>query len=54
MHHIRQYFGEKVAFYFSWLGFYTTWLLIPAVIGFLVFIYGIVTLPSDIPTYVNN
>jgi hypothetical protein len=52
---IRGYFGEKignlcssaylklmpVGFYFAWLGFYTTWLVIPAIIGFIVFFYGV-------------
>ena len=38
---IREYFGEKVAFYFSFLGFYTIWLLFPAICGLAVFIYGL-------------
>ncbi|CAI9741493.1 anoctamin-7 isoform X1 [Octopus vulgaris] len=38
--HIRFYFGEKVAIYFAWLGFYTGWLLPAAVVGLLVFLSG--------------
>ncbi|KAK7882262.1 hypothetical protein WMY93_028436 [Mugilogobius chulae] len=34
--HIREYFGEKIALYFAWLGFYTGWLLPAAVMGLLV------------------
>ena len=30
---IRDYFGEKVAMYFSFLSFYTLWLLIPSAFG---------------------
>ncbi|XP_005721096.1 anoctamin-8-like isoform X2 [Pundamilia nyererei] len=32
---ICDYFGVKIAMYFSWLGFYTNSMLYPAVIGFL-------------------
>ncbi|KAI8618421.1 calcium-activated chloride channel-domain-containing protein [Chytriomyces sp. MP71] len=42
MKEIRNYFGEYVAFYFAWLGFYTVWLLGPAVVGLAVFIYSLV------------
>ena len=31
---IKEYFGEKIAFYFVWLGHYTLWLLPAAVMGF--------------------
>ncbi|KAL0968813.1 hypothetical protein UPYG_G00272220 [Umbra pygmaea] len=38
---VRDYFGEKVALYFLWLGWYT-WLLVPAaVVGVIVFLYGL-------------
>ena len=32
---IRLYFGEAVALYFTFLGFYTTALLVPVLLGFL-------------------
>ncbi|XP_030416614.1 anoctamin-9 isoform X4 [Gopherus evgoodei] len=38
---IRSYFGEKVALYFAWLGWYTRILFPAAVLGLLVFLYGI-------------
>ncbi|KAL0266430.1 UNVERIFIED_CONTAM: hypothetical protein PYX00_008965 [Menopon gallinae] len=41
--HIRNYFGEKVGLYFAWLGFYTSWLFPAAVVGILVFLYGLIT-----------
>ncbi|NXC72478.1 ANO7 protein, partial [Anhinga anhinga] len=48
--HVRKYFGEKVAFYFAWLGFYTGWLLPAAVVGTVVFIAGIFLMFSDVPS----
>ncbi|GCC33869.1 hypothetical protein chiPu_0012340 [Chiloscyllium punctatum] len=47
--HIRNYFGEKIAFYFAWIGFYTGWLLPAAIVGTVVFIVGINLVLSDIP-----
>ena len=44
----RVYFGEKIGLYFAWLGFYTYMLILPSVVGLLVFIYGIVSLNSDV------
>ncbi|KAJ3115374.1 Anoctamin-7 [Phlyctochytrium bullatum] len=44
---IRDYFGERVAYYFTWLGFYTLWLWIPALVGLLVCIYGWRTAEPD-------
>uniref|UniRef100_G1RU35 Anoctamin n=1 Tax=Nomascus leucogenys TaxID=61853 RepID=G1RU35_NOMLE len=48
--HVRRYFGEKVALYFAWLGFYTGWLLPAALVGTLVFLVGCFLVFSDIPT----
>ncbi|KAL7039822.1 hypothetical protein ACKWTF_000129 [Chironomus riparius] len=44
---VRKYFGDKIALYFCWLGFYTWSLVPPAIVGFLCFIYGISTMNSD-------
>ncbi|XP_027001436.2 anoctamin-7 [Tachysurus fulvidraco] len=49
--HIREYFGEKVALYFAWLGFYTGWLLPAAIVGFLVSLFGIWLMVTDIPAH---
>ncbi|XP_069112158.1 anoctamin-10-like isoform X1 [Argopecten irradians] len=35
IHHIREYFGEKIGMYFAFLGFYTVALIPPAFIGIL-------------------
>ncbi|OQR76479.1 anoctamin-7-like [Tropilaelaps mercedesae] len=50
MDHIREYFGESIALYFAWLGFYTVWLLPASILGLLVFIYGMFNVATDIPT----
>lgn len=47
----RQYFGDKVAIYFSWLGYYTYMLFPAALVGFIVFLYGLVTLFTDVPRW---
>ncbi|XP_059378550.1 anoctamin-9 [Carassius carassius] len=38
---VKDYFGEKVALYFLWLGWYTRMLVPAAVIGIVVFLYGL-------------
>uniref|UniRef100_A0A8C7DU26 Anoctamin n=1 Tax=Oncorhynchus kisutch TaxID=8019 RepID=A0A8C7DU26_ONCKI len=49
--HIREYYGEKIALYFAWLGFYTGWLLPAAVVGTLVFLFGIWLMVTDVPAF---
>ncbi|GFS12770.1 anoctamin [Elysia marginata] len=45
--HIRLYFGEKIGIYFTWLGYYTG-LLVPAgFVGLIIFLYGIIRLPTN-------
>ncbi|XP_056664593.1 anoctamin-7 isoform X1 [Monodelphis domestica] len=50
MYHIRRYFGEKIAFYFAWLGFYTAWLLPASVFGIVVFLSTFFGSSADVPT----
>uniref|UniRef100_A0A4W6EYE4 Anoctamin n=1 Tax=Lates calcarifer TaxID=8187 RepID=A0A4W6EYE4_LATCA len=47
--HIREYFGEKIALYFAWLGFYTGWLLPAAVVGTVIFLFGFWLMSTDVP-----
>lgn len=49
---IRLYLGEKIGLYFAWLGAYTTWLILPAVVGLFVFLINLNLSFSDITTYV--
>lgn len=44
---IRKYFGDKIALYFCWLGFYTEMLVYPSIVGTLCFFYGLATLESE-------
>ncbi|CAM9126612.1 unnamed protein product [Chrysoparadoxa australica] len=32
---VAEYFGESIAFYFAWMGFYTRWLFFPSVFGII-------------------
>ena len=48
---IKNYFGEEVALYFSWLGFYTSFLSPAAVVGILCFIYGVISVSDDFPIH---
>uniref|UniRef100_A0A3Q4HUU4 Anoctamin n=1 Tax=Neolamprologus brichardi TaxID=32507 RepID=A0A3Q4HUU4_NEOBR len=45
--HIREYFGEKIALYFAWLGFYTGWLLPASVVGTVIFLIGFWLVATD-------
>lgn len=37
----RSYFGEKVALYYLWLGWYTKLLVPAAILGVVIFLYGL-------------
>ncbi len=50
----RTYFGEKVAIYFAWLGFYTQMLIPASIVGLIVFIYGCATLFRNAPRYCKS
>ena len=39
---IRNYFGEKIAFYFAWSGTLISTLWVPMLLGFAIFIFGII------------
>ncbi|XP_035477744.1 anoctamin-7 isoform X2 [Scophthalmus maximus] len=47
--HIREYFGEKIALYFAWLGFYTAWLVPASLVGTLIFLFGLWLMFTDVP-----
>jgi anoctamin-7 len=38
---VAEYFGEKVALYFAFIGFYNLWLCSICAVGLFVFIYGL-------------
>jgi hypothetical protein len=40
---IRAYFGDKMAMYFAWLGFYTTMLVPLALVGIVIVFIGATT-----------
>ncbi|XP_035297495.1 anoctamin-9 isoform X2 [Cricetulus griseus] len=44
---IRNYFGEKVALYFAWLGWYTYMLVPAAVVGLIIFLSGFALFDSS-------
>ena len=38
---IRDYYGVKMGLYFAWLGFYTSMLVPPSLVGIACFVYGL-------------
>ena len=44
---VRDYFGEKIGLYFAWLGAYTTFLIIPSIVGLIVFLINFFTRQDD-------
>ena len=46
---IKEYFGSQIAFYFAWVGFYTGMLVPLALVGLIVFLYGIGSAGGHIP-----
>ncbi len=36
---IKNYFGEKTGFYYAWMSFYTSWLILPAILALMLSIY---------------
>ena len=49
----RNYYGSKIAMYFAWLGFYTQMLVVPSIIGLIIFIYGVAYMDDSYPRYVS-
>ncbi|XP_054706945.1 anoctamin-7-like [Uloborus diversus] len=47
IHEVKDYFGEKIAFYFAWVSTYMMSLWIPSVLGILVFAYGYTERPIE-------
>ena len=47
MNFIANYYGEKIGFYYAWIMFYTSWLLIPAIPGAVLFGYQMYLLISQ-------
>lgn len=49
---LLDYFGHKMAFYFGFFSFYTSWLIAPAVVGIAVF--GIQFIPSEYDSMIDT
>uniref|UniRef100_A0A8B9K007 Anoctamin n=1 Tax=Astyanax mexicanus TaxID=7994 RepID=A0A8B9K007_ASTMX len=47
---IRKYFGEQIGLYFTWLGVYTQLLIPASAMGIAVFIYGWLTVDTNVPS----
>ncbi|CAG8592715.1 9566_t:CDS:10 [Ambispora leptoticha] len=51
---IREYFGEKIAMYFAWLGLYTSWLFVASIFGIITIIYGIIDFATTPDNFSNG
>ncbi|XP_064481991.1 anoctamin-4-like [Ornithodoros turicata] len=52
---IRDYFGEKICFYFAWVGTFIASLIVPAFIGLGVFFFGVIEkVSNDKDTLLRN
>ena len=50
LNEVKDYFGEEIAFYFSFLGVYSSWLVAPAIFGTALFAYQIEHGFDNLPT----
>ncbi|OQS02448.1 anoctamin, partial [Thraustotheca clavata] len=50
LNEIRDYFGKRIAFYFGYLGHYTTWLIYLSVISVIVFAIQLLNFKSEVPS----
>lgn len=48
--YIKEYFGVKIALYFTWLGFYTYMLIPASIVGLLCFVYSLCTVYDNLPS----
>ena len=44
---IRNYFGERLALYFAFTGFYTSWLILFSIVGCAVMFFGLGTIDDS-------
>ncbi|CAG8480932.1 5977_t:CDS:10 [Ambispora leptoticha] len=51
---IREYFGEKIAMYFAWLGLYASWLFVASIFGIITIIYGIIDFATTPDNFSNG
>lgn len=50
LEHIRNYYGAQIGLYFAWLGFYTQMLVVPSILGFIIFLYGVIYMKDSYPS----
>ncbi|TMW62806.1 hypothetical protein Poli38472_005424 [Pythium oligandrum] len=46
---VAQYYGERVAYYFAWMEMYTRWLVVPSIVGLILFILQVTSKTLDHP-----